>query len=683
MTWGWSVRNEPLATGGAVGTPAEAKVPGAWMDYEAKYLKQRLETENGRFGSNPLQGEAKGVYLDKVSQNYKDEAEACLKKEFAEWLQGNHEANIRGALGELYAKGVNVPMTAPNRRHVYDGNVGTPKDDWVPTDWGRAQLTHLPGVRDWLRSQREHSDRAELDMNLLAEHGPQNLEQAWMYFKHWVKHRPVDVDECVEQKYADYDKSRFIRAPGGPMLPTYNRTNKAPLIDRGNDEFFGDIFDDGEGGGDGGGEQGNDNGVGTQRPTPMTAAIGSRATPTTGDASTGVDLTTTEALATQAALKSELARLEAEKDSGVADSREREASLRLNIAKLDAELRRSKDDVTLLQADKDYTTTEALATQAALKTELAQLEAEKDSGVAVSREREASLHLNIANLETELRRSQADKDYLNDVASVFNFDSSILRAEMGGVEQLLQLRDTDLAATRSELARLQAEIALGMAKSSESSAREAQLRNELQAAEARVAAYMEFAKESFFNEQLLSEELRLLEDANDVDVNNLSASVKNINIVLIKQMEENKRMQAEIRTLTAQLSEAEAEGKAEGKTLAIEMRRVEDEIERGRGEVRRTRAAAVDLLQKVQTYDTDQQKASTDQQKSLTGQLKKANDFIRVLEAEVDALERELRSAKNNLLLELEPRVSMTGGRLTSKRAAARDDERHFGTRPT
>ena len=28
-------------------------------------------------------------------------------------------------------------------------------------------------------------------MNLLAEHGPQDLEQAWMYFKHWVKGRPL------------------------------------------------------------------------------------------------------------------------------------------------------------------------------------------------------------------------------------------------------------------------------------------------------------------------------------------------------------------------------------------------------------------------------------------------------------------------------------------------------------
>lgn len=33
-----------------------------------------------------------------------------------------------------------------------------------------------------------------LDMNLLAHYGPHDLESAWMYFKHWVKGRPVRPD---------------------------------------------------------------------------------------------------------------------------------------------------------------------------------------------------------------------------------------------------------------------------------------------------------------------------------------------------------------------------------------------------------------------------------------------------------------------------------------------------------
>eukprot|EP00966_Prymnesium_polylepis_P195271 4526384-Prymnesium_polylepis.1 len=33
-------------------------------------------------------------------------------------------------------------------------------------------------------------------MNLLAEHGPQDLKSAWMYFKHWAKGRPVGPETC-------------------------------------------------------------------------------------------------------------------------------------------------------------------------------------------------------------------------------------------------------------------------------------------------------------------------------------------------------------------------------------------------------------------------------------------------------------------------------------------------------
>ena len=53
MPWGWSIRNEPLATGGALGTPAEAQQTNAWPDYEANYLKHRLkDAKVGRGGQS-------------------------------------------------------------------------------------------------------------------------------------------------------------------------------------------------------------------------------------------------------------------------------------------------------------------------------------------------------------------------------------------------------------------------------------------------------------------------------------------------------------------------------------------------------------------------------------------------------------------------------------------------------
>ena len=43
-------------------------------------------------------------------------------------------------------------------------------------------------------------------MNLLAEHGPQNIEEAWMYFKHWVKGRPVSLAKPLYvQTHTDYE----------------------------------------------------------------------------------------------------------------------------------------------------------------------------------------------------------------------------------------------------------------------------------------------------------------------------------------------------------------------------------------------------------------------------------------------------------------------------------------------
>ena len=62
---------------------------------------------------------------------------------------------------------------------------------WQATRWGTKPLTHLEGVRDFLRQDMVEDDTTERDMNLLAHYGPHNLDEAWIYFKHWVKRRPV------------------------------------------------------------------------------------------------------------------------------------------------------------------------------------------------------------------------------------------------------------------------------------------------------------------------------------------------------------------------------------------------------------------------------------------------------------------------------------------------------------
>ena len=87
MPWCWNVgKQEPIATGGRLGTREEAGETASWTDYDAAYLKKRLgnPTEErpakGRFDVSGLGEVQKHIYLDKVSKNYEQEAEACLKE---------------------------------------------------------------------------------------------------------------------------------------------------------------------------------------------------------------------------------------------------------------------------------------------------------------------------------------------------------------------------------------------------------------------------------------------------------------------------------------------------------------------------------------------------------------------------------------------------------------------------
>ena len=226
MTWGWTVKGDSL------GTPAESAVKASWPDYNAEYLQKKLEQGdrryNGRYGPGPLgsAGSAlddtqRGVYLTEAIKGYEGEAEACLKAEFEQWLQGIHPENALAEDNEpasYYRNDLAESDGGPKRRHVYDGAVSTEMRDygqygtgWQATRWGTKQLTNLEGVRDFLRAGKIAKDNAERDMNILAERGPQDLNEAWMYFKHWVKRRPVST--CDEKGPPGYN-SKALTALG-------------------------------------------------------------------------------------------------------------------------------------------------------------------------------------------------------------------------------------------------------------------------------------------------------------------------------------------------------------------------------------------------------------------------------------------------------------------------------------
>lgn len=219
MVWNWPVNaKQSIDVGGRQGSVAEAGTVETWPNYEAAYLAKRLGSEEPqqayanryKHGLNPDAWEdqtARQVYLDKVASDFRTEADECLKAEFIDWLQGTHEANESN---ETYP---NQPGQAP-RRAVFktrDGNkvaeAGEQLNNWKPTWWGKNQLTHLDGVRDFLREKKVNAEEHEFAMNVLAEFGPNNIDQAWTYFKHWVKGRPVKPEECIHTPVLDSDGS--------------------------------------------------------------------------------------------------------------------------------------------------------------------------------------------------------------------------------------------------------------------------------------------------------------------------------------------------------------------------------------------------------------------------------------------------------------------------------------------
>lgn len=223
MTWGWDARGAlpAVATGlnttagGGVGAVAEARQTAAWPRYEAEYLKRALKSEQYKYDTDGLDEAAKAVYLDKIVANYKSEADEVLKGEFEQWLQGQHGANDL-SVEQLYENADGKPvrkwlMRTPESQDV-NGNykVGQARAGWKHTPWGRAPLTHLPGVRDYLRDNTESAQRKDMEMQFLAEFGPQNIEQAWMYFKHWVKGRPLSDAVAPDPRFAEPSTARTV-----------------------------------------------------------------------------------------------------------------------------------------------------------------------------------------------------------------------------------------------------------------------------------------------------------------------------------------------------------------------------------------------------------------------------------------------------------------------------------------
>ena len=233
MTWGWN--------DGAV---ADSKKMQTWPRYEAEYLKRALQSEYHKYDTTGLDAEQRQVYLDHVTQDFKEEADECLKAEFREWLQGNHAANDPDG-PRIYENADGKPV----RRWVVRSpeaedeagysKVGHARAGWEHTPWGRASLTALPGVRQYLRAQAEASNADDLKMQLLAEYGPQDLDGAWRYFKHWVKGRPLS--DAVKLPARFNEMAPGARSDFGNQMPNRMHSYNPDPSDRKPQVFAGDV----------------------------------------------------------------------------------------------------------------------------------------------------------------------------------------------------------------------------------------------------------------------------------------------------------------------------------------------------------------------------------------------------------------------------------------------------------
>lgn len=254
-TWGFNAhRNRTHLHGGktsapVVGSAEEASEYTAYPEYEVNYLRQKLAADSklGRMVSAAATPTAhwaggdvgKQTFLDKVTADYKSEADQCLKNEFSEWLMGQHPANSWAEQNKTWNNDVGKEKPNAPKRYQWGYHAGSMdpdedkkmrKDDWVSTPWGKAQLTHLPGVRDKLREDHEAVKKAQHQMNLLAEFGPQNLDEAWMYFKHWVKGRPITA-ECFPASELVKSKSGHDGTVDPGEVERANFENQPPMRD--------------------------------------------------------------------------------------------------------------------------------------------------------------------------------------------------------------------------------------------------------------------------------------------------------------------------------------------------------------------------------------------------------------------------------------------------------------------
>ena len=193
-------------------------------------LKRYIKSNRHQYNTDGLDDAQKIAYLARLSpEQFGRQALADRKAGFDSWLSGTSEHNLTM---EEY---VNKPGYRRRRtmrgQHIPDGGTG-----FYPTNWGRKQLTDLPGVRSYLRAGVMAADKEDMRLQILAHMGPHDLPSAWEYYNAWVDAHPLDspapevntggwlpeTDYVGDTHFGPIRSAAGSAAPdGGPNMPDF------------------------------------------------------------------------------------------------------------------------------------------------------------------------------------------------------------------------------------------------------------------------------------------------------------------------------------------------------------------------------------------------------------------------------------------------------------------------------
>lgn len=218
-------RSDPFSWRGRDERESELHKIGRATDREAlNDYASGLESQSLKLNNEELEKARSSFYAKEEAANYKEVADYNLNLEFQYWLQGVSTYN--------QDKGYEMDTEILDIDGMDDDGKATP--NWYAgkktlkkhTQWGKEDLTHLPGVRNYLQSKQVTDLDDDLEIAKLHYFGPQDLTEAWKYFTRIVKERRPNYDGTVTTPWEE-DGTQ----PGGAQ-PPMDKGGAQPPMDK-------------------------------------------------------------------------------------------------------------------------------------------------------------------------------------------------------------------------------------------------------------------------------------------------------------------------------------------------------------------------------------------------------------------------------------------------------------------